>query len=70
MNANTLRRVERLETDGLPRKVRYIAVEALEEGAAATERHRLNHPGDAAATLVFVATGISRAPSEVGNERS
>jgi hypothetical protein len=61
MNATTLRRVERLEADGLPRKVRYIAVESLEEAA--------NHPEDAAATLVIVATGISRAPSDVGNER-
>lgn len=69
MNMNTLRRLERLEADDLPRKVRYIAVETIEEEAAATERYRLNHPEDAAATLVIVATGISRAPSDVGNER-
>lgn len=68
MNMNTLRRVERLEADNLPRKVRYIAVETLEEGAAEIDWHRLNHPEDAAATLVIVATGISRAPSDVDEE--
>ncbi len=61
MNANQLRRLERLESSACP-ITRYVIVERPEDGAAAIDRQRLNHPEGADANFIVIATGIGGSP--------
>jgi hypothetical protein len=63
MNVHQLRRLERLESSVCP-VTRYVIVERLEDGAAAIDRQRLNHPESAGANFIVIATGIRSSPGD------